>query len=283
MIITKLQGGLGNQLFQYALGRFLSYKLNVPLKLDIGYYQNDKKRECLLNNFMISALIATEEEIKKIKSESVFEKIKNLFFKRKNEQETFVESYSFNQEVLNLPDNTYLEGFWQNEKYFKDIESIIRKEIVLKESLPFKANLLIELINNVNSVSIHIRRGDYILPKYQKIFYPITIEYYQKAIFLINKKVPNTHFFIFSDDIEWSKTLFFPKNITYVDSSYGLKDFQELMVMSLCKHNITTNSTFSWWAAWLNSNQNKIVITPKKWSIYQSVHKDLIPETWIKL
>jgi hypothetical protein len=284
MIITKLQGGLGNQMFQYAVGRSLSHRLGVSLKIDATYYENDRKRECMLNHLNTSAEVATKEEIIKIKPNSFFHKIKQIFFGRNLEQKMFQESYFFKSEILNLPDNTYLEGFWQNENYFKDIENILRTEFVLKENLPNTADTLLKSIDTSNSVSIHIRRGDYALPKYQKIFYPLTIEYYNQAIILISKKISDPQFFVFSDDIEWAETLSFPKNTTFVDSAFGLKNFEELIVMSKCKHNILANSSFSWWAGWLNTNPNKIIIAPKKWSTYQIENeRDLIPKTWTKI
>ena len=279
MIITLFKGGLGNQMFQYAIGRSLAHKLGVPLKLDTGYYEKDFKRKYLLDNFSISAQVAGSEEIEKIKNKNIFQKIFGSESKK-----VFVEPYfNFCPQVLSLPDNTYLDGFWQSEKYFKDIEDIIQREFVLRNPLPPEARDLVNLINEENSVSIHIRRGDYVLPKYKKIFYECTSEYYNDAISTVNKETSNPYFFVFSDDIDWAKTLNLPQNTIFVGPEWKLQDYEEFAIMSICKHNITANSTFSWWAGWLNKNPKKILITPKKWFVDGKNEGDLIPETWIKI
>lgn len=284
MIISKLQGGLGNQMFQYSVGRSLARRLNVPLKLDTNHYSNDIKRQYYLGDFTIYSEIARSDEIKRLKNDSILNKMTGRFLGKRNGAIFKEPDRNFHAEVLNLPDNTYLDGFWQSEKYFIDIENIIRREFSLKEPLSVASNSLLELIDKSDSVSIHIRRGDYILPKYRKIFHQCSAEYYQNAISLINDKITNPHFFIFSDDSEWARAMIFPKNTTYIESCLGLKNFQELVIMSRCKYNITANSTFSWWGAWLNKNKNKIVITPKKWYIDDAFKaNDLIPKNWVKL
>ncbi len=291
MIITNLTGGLGNQFFQYAVGRALSKKLGVPLKCDTTWYEKSSRRKYLLNNFNISGEIASPDEIRHLKPENIFNKIMGKVFgfenKYKLNKHVWREpEYRFCPEILNLPKNTYLDGdgCYQSYKYFEDIEHIIRKEFTLKEPLPKSSDVLVKDISTSNSVSIHIRRGDYLVSKNQKIFGVCDKEYYQKAASLMKEKISNPRFFVFSDDLEWSKTLPFPKDTTYIDSHFGLADFQELVIMSGCKHNIIANSTFSWWAAWLNNNPNKIVISPKKWFNAEEMNtRDLIPETWIKI
>lgn len=274
MIIVNLIGGLGNQLFQYAAGRALSAHLGVPLKFDVSWFKNSTNRKYLLNNFNIKGEIASQKEIEKLNPEG----LKKLFFKN----HVFIEpSHDYYVDFFNLPDNTYLDGdgHWQSYRYFEKIESIIRKDITLKNPLPESGNELAQKINQSNSVSVHIRRADYLAPKNLKLIGLCTPEYYKDAIKLINQKVKNPQFFVFSDDLEWSKTLPFGVNTTYVDSSLGLKDYEEFMVMSKCKHNILANSTFSWWAGWLNNNPNKIIVAPKNWFISRDT-SDLIPTSW---
>lgn len=286
MIITKLQGGLGNQLFQYAAGRSLSHKLGTSLKLDIEFYKKySAKRPYCLDDFAISSEIANEDEIKKIKNDTIFNKLKQIILGWKNRSVIIDhDEHKFFSDVSDIQKNTYLEGFWQSEKYFEDIKDVIRKEFVLVKPLSDTANASLESINKNNSVSIHIRRGDYVVPRYKKIFYECTPEYYQNAISLISERVHNPHFFVFSDDIKWSKeNLKIQQPVTFV-SQAGTLDYEELVIMSKCKNNIIANSTFSWWGAWLNQNADKIVIAPKKWYIGDASQEiDLIPKHWIKL
>ncbi len=278
MIITQLTGGLGNQMFQYAMGRAVAYRLNVPFKIDTTIYREHKKRKFGLGSFSITAKVATDFEIM-IRKYQPFRKV----IKSKK--------FEFIPEAFNLPNNSYINSYldnywyeWQSEKYFKEIESIIRKEFVLKDPLPEASKPLTDSIKNSNSVSIHIRRGDYIEPKYKNIFISCGPEYYSSAISFISKKAPDAKFFVFSDDLNWSKTLPFPKETVFVGSEFGLQDAEELIVMSKCKHNIIANSSFSWWGAWLNKNPDKIVISPKRWHLILDINeKDLIPETWIKI
>jgi hypothetical protein len=291
MIIVRVTGGLGNQFFQYAVGRSLSSRLGVPLKLDITHYENNPRRQYFLNNFNITGEIATQDEIKKIKPENIINKIagKVLGIENKYIFSTHVHNephYRFWPEALHLPDNSYLDGdgHWQSYKYFTDIENTVRKEFTLKEPLPANADSLMKNIHDSNSVSVHIRRGDYLAPKNQKIFAVCGPAYYEKALSLLKEKVPDATFFVFSDDLEFARDLSFPKDTVYIDEQFGLKDFQECVIMSMCKHTITANSTFSWWAAWLNQNPDKIVTTPKKWFVLDTHNSpDLIPKSWLEI
>ncbi|MFH1461878.1 MAG: alpha-1,2-fucosyltransferase [bacterium] len=285
MIITKLQGGLGNQMFQYAIGRFLAQKNKTELKLDLSFYcnkQNEPQRIYSLENFNIKENIATQKEIED------FEKYKNksgwkhFFYKSFFTNDSIYvkeKQFNFDPKVLKTYDNSYLDGYWQNEKYFKSIENIIRENFTLKNKLPDNLQNILTKIKNPNSISLHIRRGDYVNKENYNV---LPIEYYNEAIKIITEKNSDIHLFIFSDDIVWAKNNLnteFP--ITFI---YGNKDYQDLILMSLCKHNIIANSSFSWWGAWLNSNPNKIVIAPKKWFNKTEINtEDLIPKSWIKI
>jgi len=277
MIIVRIIGGLGNQLFQYALGQSLALKNNTELRLDISEFKTYKRHQYCLSYFNIKDSVATKGDVLKLRLLSYFSFL-NLRYKA-----TFVqESSSFDPKIINLPDNTYLSGYWQSEKYFKEIENIIKQDITLKTPASPEYNSLRTKINNINSVSLHIRRTDYFTIGL-KVFEPISIDYYQRAVAEISRQTGALELFVFSDDIEWVKQnlkISFPT--TFV-SGNNLKNYEELMLMSACKHNITANSTFSWWGAWLNSNPKKIVITPRRWFIDPSREKDVIPEFWIRI
>ena len=285
MIIIKLNGGLGNQLFQYSLGRKLSLKNNDVFKLDLSDFTADNPRSYSLGEFNIIENFASDEDINKIKKSGVWKLIDKLkpYCKRSAIK---YKGYDFDPNILKLSGNFYLDGYWQSEKYFQDIKNIIRKEVTLKNPIENKYADLISQIKNTNSVSIHIRRGDYITnKKFSKVYNLLDEKYYQKAVKFIAEKISDPHFFIFSDNINWVKqNLNIPYLKTFVSGDNETKDYEELILMSLCQHNIIANSSFSWWGAWLNKNADKIVISPDKWFNDKIGNaKDLIPENWIKL
>lgn len=285
MIIVKLIGGLGNQLFQYSLGRSLSIKNNDILKLDLSDFEGNENRHYSLRHFNIIENFATEKDINDAKKSGIW-KLADKLKPRYRRAVIKYKGYDFDPNVLKLSGNFYLDGYWQSEKYFQDIENVIRKEIILKEPLPSKYSELISDIKNSNSVSVHIRRGDYVTSKkFSKIYNLLDEKYYQGAVKFIAEKISNPKFFIFSDDIEWVKhNLDIPYPKTLVSGENETKDYEELVLMSLCKHNITANSSFSWWGAWLNQNPSKIVISPDRWfNDKADVAKDLIPQDWIRL
>lgn len=285
MIIIKLQGGLGNQMFQYAFGRSLSLRHNVSLKMDSSYLRtaNQSGREFRLGGFNISVTEATSKEINRYCG--MFQKICDKF-KTENQKKRIVEKpSSFDQNVFERKDG-YFDGYWNNEKYFKNIAEIIRKDFTLKNPIGKMAESIAGKIRSeANSVSVHIRRGDYVtIKKIAESHGTLPLSYYENAMKKIIGQFPNAHFFISSDDISWVKENF-PKNypLTFV-SSPEIPDYEELILMSLCRHNIIANSTLSWWGAWLNQNHEKIVIAPKQWFIDPArVAKDLIPQSWVQI
>lgn len=295
MIITKLIGGLGNQMFQYAAGCSVAHSKNTQLKLDISGYKNQDgitPRSYVLNIFNIQAQIASDKEIrlymnrKKYKLRSILSLVSQLT-DTLTPHHYIVEKHSyFSPYLLTIPDNSYLDGFWASEKYFIDIADTIRKNFTLKNN-PDKINKdVIRQINSCDSISIHVRRSDYVQDKKTHDFHGVCrLGYYKKAIQLITRKVSEPHFFIFSDDPDWCKAnlrLHYPT--VYVSHNLGKKDYEDMRLMSACRHNIIANSTFSWWGAWLNKNPDKIIIAPKKWFRESSINtKDLIPDSWIKI
>jgi len=285
MIIVKLQGGLGNQLFQYAAGRNLAIKNNTTLKLDIHSYQNNPDRSYGLDIFNIDEHFATDAEISNLNKAGLNKLVEKL--KPFASKTTIIEdNHDFNKDVLELSGNKYLIGYWQSEKYFKSIENLIRQEITLKDKLSENYSDMAIEIKSTNSISLHVRRGDYMAnPKFSKIFQILDLDYYKKAIDLITEQIADPSFYVYSDDLPWAKdNLPIPHPHVFVNPDKKLKDGEELMLMSLCKHNIIANSSFSWWVAWLNQNPEKIVIAPKKWSNDNSTNTfDLLPNNWIKI
>jgi len=185
-----------------------------------------------------------------------------------------------------LPDNIYLEGYWQSEKYFKHIESIIRNDFTYINETDSDNLKILNRIKGSESIAIHFRRGDYINNRKTNEVHGIcSMEYYNSAVDYIAQKVSSPYFFIYSDDIEWVKrNLSIKYNKMFVDINTPEKASNDLRLISNCKHQIIANSSFSWWGAWLNQNPEKIVIAPKKWFMDEKRNtSDLIPEKWIRL
>lgn len=295
MVIVRLIGGLGNQMFQYAAGRRAAYVNNSCLKLDITGYDNQEgmtKREYLLHSFNIKEDFATLDEIQKLKGLNG-----NIFFRyllKLNKRiipyykQSYVKQkyFYFDPNILKVGKNTYLEGYWPSEKYFKDIKDIIKKEFTFKDKPNSENKKIIKEIQNSLSVSIHIRRGDYVNDQKTKQYHGICgLNYYHKAISIITKKIASPHFFVFSDDPQWTKENIKSKQpMTFITHNFPKKDYEDLRLMSSCQHNITANSSFSWWGAWLNQNPDKIVIAPKRWFRDPTINTDdLIPKSWIRI
>ena len=295
MIIVKLQGGLGNQMFQYAIGRQLSIINNTYLKLDLSFL-NDKTpranftiRNYELDAFNLACSFPEYIEIKHFYQNNLISKIKRRLGSLKQVKE---KGLKFNPNILELKGNIYLSGYWQSEKYFEAIRSNLLSEFSLKNSLQDKLESdeslqqIKELINTTNSVSVHFRRGDYVSDSVTNQFHGTCLmNYYQDAIRRIADQIPNPHFFLFSDDPEWvvSNRIIddFPTTVVTAPNMH-----LDMYLMSLCKHNIIANSSFSWWGAWLNPNPEKMVIAPKRWFAKDELNlqtQDLIPQNWIRL
>lgn len=299
MIITRISGGIGNQLFQYAIARTLSLKNNDELALDTHFFSLGlENRAFKLDRFAISGKKALPSDFKKVGipdplNKTLFTKIQRKVFKKiedlkslENRKIIQEPAFPFMSEIKNLKGSRYLSGVWQSEKYFIENADIIRKEITLKDApSEFFKNWALKITQS-EAVSLHVRRGDYVHSKKkdQKLI-PCDISYYEKSVKKILAEVQNPTFFIFSDDIEWVKKNIKIENPLFFVSAPSAKfDHEELILMSLCKHNIIANSTFSWWGAWLNQNKEKKVIAPEKWFATDKIDtKDLLPEDWIKL
>ncbi|TAL70780.1 MAG: alpha-1,2-fucosyltransferase [Bacteroidetes bacterium] len=289
MIITKLIGGIGNQMFQYAAGKSLAEHHGVELKLDISDFQFYAHRWYSLNHFNITSQIASDEEISKFigknKSKSLMilrERVGRLL-PLKRRKIYYEHHFHFDEKFLYLPPEIYISGYWQSEKYFNGIESIILNEFSFHEKIEGMNEKLAVQIQDSNSISIHIRRGDYVSNKLTNIMHGVCgIDYYLNAVKYLSKSVEQPHLYVFSDEPEWARENLqtsFP--MTFVNHNSGQNDFEDMRLLSLCKHHIIANSSFSWWGAWLCRNGNKIIIAPKRWfNEYKADTKDLYPEKW---
>ena len=296
MIKVFTFGGLGNQMFQYAAAKALADKLGTNLCIDKSflniYSKNTTPRSYELDLFCLKPY----ENITSSKNRGrffykIYPKIKRTIFGKKiaakynlyEEQNAF----NFDSDFLSLPDETRLLGYFQSEKYFEPFQEVVRDCFTFKKPLSGKNAEIAEVIKSTNAVSVHIRRGDYVSnAKSITIYVKNSSEYYENAINRIRKQVENPVFFVFSDDPEEAKKIISSPGTTFVDWNSGKDSYVDMQLMSLCKHNIIANSSFSWWGAWLNKSAEKIVIAPANWfndEDKNSQTNDLIPDKWIRL
>lgn len=289
MIIVRLIGGLGNQLFQYAVGRRLAHVLGTELKLDITGFETYKKRKYYLRPFNIQENFASSAEIAALVPKGRLERALAKRWQKKWPKYIQQRYFHFDPDILNLSDGVYLDGYWQSEKYFADIAGIIHREFTVKTPQTGKDKELAEITAATESVSLSIRRGDYVSSPDMNQFHGVCdLDYYSRCVEHITQTVKNPHFFIFGDDPQWARNnLKLPYPSTLVDHNGPDKGYEDLRLISQCKHNIIANSSFSWWGAWLNPRNEKIVIAPKQWfgEKVQDSRKmdDLLPATWIVL
>jgi len=290
MIVMRLKGGLGNQLFQYALGRRLAIEKNTDLLLDSASYRYDHLREYRLDLFNIKAsasdrllFVATDSRFKYLNH--LIQRFKSFF--SKPFQIIKEKGFPFDPEVLNCSEQAYLDGFWQSEKYFDSVAHILREDLTLKMPITGALEKLEDQIrNSSHSVSLHVRRGDYVSNPVTTAFHGVCgVEWYMHAASMMEERLEKPTFFIFSDDYEWAKeNLRFQSNTVFIKPSPDGQECNDLYLMSLCQNNIIANSSFSWWGAWLNTNPKKIVIAPKVWFVGGPQNTaDLIPSSWIRV
>lgn len=265
MIIIQMAGGLGNQMFQYALYRQLISMGKIVKMDDEAGFKEDEQRNPALAPFGITYERASRREIIRMTDASMFPltRVRRKLFGRHGSS-YFEENKLFQAKIFDW-DNVYLEGYWQSEKYFSDVAETLKKEFEL-ERLSVQAKERLQEIEQTESVSIHVRRGDYLLPQNQVLFGDICTErYYEKAMKMIADRYPDVTFYLFTNDSEWTKEwIEKPYRIVPVEWAEA-KDYELLTLMSRCKHNILANSSFSWWASYLNENPDKMVIAPDKW------------------
>lgn len=292
MVISRLIGGLGNQMFQYAAGRALSLEGGTCLRLDISDFLNYQLHQGfeLPRIFNCTVEIANQAELREVLSWQYSPFVRRVvskpsMFRFRRAAFVIEPHYHYWSDIHKVHWSCYLMGYWQSEKYFSEVAQQIRKDFSFRLPLENQNVELAQQIDQTNSVSLHVRRGDYVNNPANAATYQIcSLDYYQKAIRYIAKRVQQPHFFIFSDDIVWVKNnlkLDFAHH--YVDCNHGVESYNDMRLMSLCKHHIIANSSFSWWGAWLNARREKIVVAPKKWFFNQSDMRDLLPQDWVKL
>lgn len=283
MKIVKFLGGLGNQMFQFAFYKALE-KRNKIVRADTTGFNSYK-----LRNFELEEVFDINlNKASKLKIRLCNPEIRDWPTRKLRRIMGLKNAYSAENTPFCYDARLFLDqgtklywGYWQDQSYFIDIEDQIREDFKFIKPLNSKNSALLMEIQQSNSVSIHIRRGDYL--QEELLGGLCSIDYYQRAIELISGKIEQPSFFIFSDDINWCKeNLHIKHPKTFVTGNYGEKSYIDMQLMSNCNHNIIANSSFSWWAAWLNRHPQKIVIAPKKW-INNDLPNLIVPLSWTKL
>lgn len=290
MVTVLLSGGLGNQMFQYAAAKSLAMRLNTTLSIDL--YTFTKKTQATvrpyeLDIFNIGNIPETFSAKAKFvtKARPFIQKHRSFFQKFSIFTDTYAILY---QPVFEtIKGNVIMSGYFQNEKYFKNIADNLQQSFSFKNPLDGRNADIAKRIQDKQSVAIHIRRGDYLNTNSKSNFIILDKAYYEKAIGYITNRIENPEFFIFSEDFDWIKQNLNLENypVTFIDWNKGRDSYIDMQLMSLCKHNIIANSSFSWWAAWLNSNKEKIVLAPELWFCEDEKNKLLdqfYPDGWIK-
>jgi hypothetical protein len=293
MVISKIQGGLGNQLFCYFCSySFIKYQ-NFELLLDIydyNFYRKD--RPFFLDKFNIDYKLADNKQLKKFRhlnisklDYSIFQKFNISTYKSKKVKNIYLEKNNNHKNLSyhqnNIPDHSYIEGYWQNFKYLNNIKEYIYKKTELKKKfVDFNDNLINE-IKKQQSISIHIRRDDLLRKPFSDIYYTCSNDYYLNAINFFKSKFSNPNFYIFTDDIDWVKSKLPTSNKFNIISDLKLNDYSEFYLMKNCKNHIISNSTFSLWSAWLAEENSSFIITPKYW--YKIESPKIHPSNWIEM
>ena len=292
MIISHILGGLGNQMFQYAAGRALSLRLHQPLSLDLNGFSDYQLHQGfnLSDVFQCDTQVAAEDEIQTLLGWRSSHKVRSLLLKPQLQWlrgGAFVVEPHFHYwpEFSDIGSGCYLYGYWQSEKYFKQITDIVRCDFTFRHPFQERNLELAQQISTSTSVSLHVRRGDYVSDAKTNSTHGVcSPDYYRDAVAYVAEKLSAPCFFIFSDDIQWCKEnldLDFPT--VYIDHNRGGESYRDMQLMSLCDHHIIANSSFSWWGAWLNPSVEKIVIAPKNWFAAGHRTDDLIPSEWMRL
>lgn len=279
MYIVRLWGGIGNQLFQYAFGEFLRYNYNLDVRYDIASFGNsDKLREYELA--IIAPNLPTVSNIRFSRYRGIVNRCLRALYSVKNK---FVIERDFTSEIIENRrkiSEIYLQGYWQEEKYAK---ILIEKNLYLPQyEFPLELEAIkMQILSSRNSVALHVRRGDYFNPKNVGTWGVCNVDYYEKAISYVEGLKGDCHIFVFSDDLKWVKdNLKFEGLVTFVPN-YNVSQYWYIYLMSLCGNNIISNSSFSWWGAYLNNKNDKIVISPSKWNL--KTNKTLALDNWVKV
>lgn len=286
MIVVQLKGGLGNQMFQIALGKKLEY-LGKKVLFDINQIESRIDEHNITKSYEVFDIdldVASSKDIDSMSDTNtdLYNKIRRKIFGCKKTHYFEKNFGDEDKEIYSLSD-AYLDGYWQSYKYFDDCSNIITDLFKFKPLTDDKNKYYEDkILSCENPVSVHFRLGDYCTKENIQYFGNIcTEEYYSKGITFLQNKFNNVTFFIFSNDMKYAERFLDKKNYCVVDCNDEKNAWKDMYLMSICKSNIVANSSFSWWGAWLNRNNNKTVIAPEKWINGRDM-KNICPDSWVR-
>jgi hypothetical protein len=292
LIVSHILGGLGNQMFQYAAGRALSLARASPLRLDISDFTEYRLHQGfeLTRMFSCPVTLAEPKEVRAIQGWLSSRRLRRVVARPglrflRNRHFVVEPQFQYWSGIHDVPLPCYLMGYWQSERYFTNVAQTIRADFTFRQPLTGRNLEIAQQIDMVNSVSLHIRRGDYASnPKTLSIHGVCPLTYYDVAVRYIAERIESPHFFVFSDDIDWAqKNLRLDFSYEFITHNHGAESYRDMQLISLCDHHIIANSSFSWWGAWLNAKPDKIVVAPKKWFAHDADVSDLFPADWMTL
>jgi hypothetical protein len=274
VILTRLMGGMGNQMFQYAAGRSLALRLQTELMLDTQWYALAHTDKTTPRSFELAVFDLPDATVWCPGMRTPDYDLRDPYF-------------TYNAAFEWVSDDTRLVGQWQSPQYFADYADVIRRDFTFRaDASEGNQRLLARITADPSAVSLHVRRTDYVTwPGNQPVMGFVGESYYERAVAWVRERIAQPTFYIFSDEPAWCRQhLKLGDASVYVDGNVGADSYLDMWLMSHCKHHIIANSTFSWWGAWLNPNAEKLVVAPACWFSDPSMDaRDLLPSTWTRL
>lgn len=292
MVVVRLSGGLGNQLFQYAVGRYLAFNANTELVLEDSFYHhrspNTTPRTFELDKFAVLARRTNAGERRALRSYTgkIWKRLRRALPLPGPLQYVYEPVGQFLPAVRTNKDQVFLDGYWQSAAYFTGIEDLLREELQPLLPMSSEDQQIASHMEQVEAVSLHVRRGDYVSNAAANHMHGVCgLDYYQAAVKFMVERLSNPVFFVFSDDLDWLKrNLQIEHPCVYVGHNSSAMAVQDLRLMSRASHHIIANSSFSWWGAWLNPSPAKQVVRPRKW--YAGLPRagdQTCPANWVAL
>lgn len=293
-VIVRLSGGLGNQMFQFAAARRISIHNKALLQVDLSWFDQkgrwtDRKYE--LGIFNMPVEYAKKRDVKNLKSlrqNFLFRRLPPLLKSQifnSNHSHVIEKDFAFDLDILSITGNIYLDGHWQSYKYFDDVGETIRRDFSFGDEIDATNRQVADTIISCEAVSLHIRRGDFVTLRSASNMHGLcSLQYYEKAASIMQSRLKTPVCFVFSDDVQWAKDhLNLEMSKIFIDHN-ELVPHMDMYLMSLCRHHIIANSSFSWWGAWLGKNFEKTVIGPVKWFKNDMINtQDLMPKKWVRI
>jgi hypothetical protein len=286
MIASRLIGGLGNQMFQYAAGRALALRRGVPFRVDRRAFAAYKTHAFGLDCFRGEIADAPADQLPGAAKETRLNRFLRPFLPA--QMKVFTErAFTFDPELLVLADGTYLDGYWQSEKYFTDCAETIRADFTVRHPPSPENQRWLQKVEADNSVSLHIRRGDYVNNSAAAAVHgTCDLDYYRRAVAHVRQEIGQEPvLFVFSDDPDWvAANLELPCEMHLVRNNDAATNYEDLRLMTACRHHVIANSSFSWWGAWLDARADAITVAPRRWfAAHQPDARDLVLERWVRL